>query len=151
MYWIITSAFAFAGTIAAWKILTYLWNKYDPIIVRSLPMLRAGHHMPGEYKYMDLKFSLARHAFMFLVTAAIMFWVESSIIINIFFYGYGFYTASVIVRYIQRKDILKALSNEAESAALVEILTKPFKDSRVVLIYSICAEVVIFVLYFIRP
>ena len=150
-YWIITLVFALVGTAIAWRLLTHLWNKYDRITITILPQLRAGTNMPGEYNYWDLKFSLLRHAVMFLVTAAIMFWVESRIIINVFFYGYGFYTTSVIVRYLGRKDIIKNLSATEEEKALADMLTKPFKDSRVVLIYSICASVVVFVLYAIRP
>lgn len=150
-YWIITLVFTFVGTTIAWKILSHLWNKYDIITIRVLPDLRAGYYMPGDQNYLDLKFSLARHAFMFAVTAAIMFWIKSRFVLNIFFYGYNFYTASVISRYLRRKNILKELSTSAEEKALAEILTKPFKDSRVVLIYSICASVLVCILYAIRP
>lgn len=150
-YWIITLVFVFVGTPVAWKILTYLWNKYDRLTITVLPQLRAGTNMPGEYNYWDLKFSLARHAVMFIITAAVIFWVESRIILNIFFYGYGLYTASVIVRHSNRKDILKKLSNSEEERALADMLKKPFKDSRVILVYSVCASIVAIILYAIRP
>lgn len=150
MYWIIALSFSLIGTIIAWIILTCLWNKYDPIMIRTLPTLRIGTNMPGEYNYLDLKFSLLRHAFMFLVTAAIIFWVDSRIIIKIFLYGYGFYTTSAIMRYLNRKKILKEFSSSGETS-LAETLEKPFKDSRVVVLYSICALIVVFILYGIRP
>lgn len=151
MYWMIALLFTFVGTAIAWKSLTYLWNKYDRFTLQALPTLRAGTNMPGEYNYWDLKFSLLRHAFMFVVTASIMFWVKSHLVLNIFFYGYSIYTASTIVRYLGRKDILKKLSASEEERALADMLTKPFKDSRVVLVYSICASVFTFILYAIRP
>ena len=147
-YWIIVLSFTFVGTAIAWKTLTHLWNKYDPITLRALPMLRAGHSMPGDPNYLDLKFSLARHAFMFLVTATIMYWVQSPLIRIIFLLGgYAFYTATLISRYQYRKDIINNLAASEESKALAEMLTKPFKDSKVVVVYSVCAELVLFVLH----
>ena len=150
-YWIIALSFTFVGTAIAWKTLTHLWNKYDTFTMQALPTSRAGTNMPGEVSYLDLKFSLARHAFMFLVTAGIFFWVQSPIMIKIFLYGYAFYTATAILRYLNRKATIKDLSASEETKGLAEWYTKPFKDSRVVVIYSICAELALFVLYAIRP
>lgn len=151
LYWIITLSFVLIGTVIAWKTLTNRWNEYDPITLSALPILRAGRNMPGDYNYLDLKFSIARHAVAFLITAAIMFWLPSSVITNVFFFGYGFYTVSVVVRYTNRKGIIKDLNKTEEEKALAEMLSKPLKDSRVVMIYSLCAELAVLVLYVIRP
>lgn len=154
MYWTITLLYLFVGTISAWKYLTWLWNKYDPFTLRALPTLRAfgtGHYFPGDYNYMDLKFSLARHAFMFMVTAAIMFWVKSSVIINIFTWGYSLYTCSAVTRYLNRRNLLNEVAKRENEKALAETLMKPLKDSKVVVTYSICANIVMWILYLIRP
>lgn len=149
LYWIITLSFTFVGTAIAWIMLSHLWKQFDFITIRVLPQLSKWNNMPGDPNYMDLKFSLARHAFMFLVTATIMYWIQSPLIRIIFLLGgYAFYTATLISRYQYRKDIINNLAASEESKALAEMLTKPFKDSKVVVIYSVCAELVLFVLHF---
>lgn len=151
IYWGVTLGFLLVGTTTAWMTLTHLWNKHDRFVVAVLSQLRMGHPLPGDNNYLDLKFSLTRHAFMFIVSAAVMYWVRSRFISNVCYWGYGLYTVSVVLRYLNRKDYIKNLATSAEARELVDLLTKPLKDSRVVLIYSVCASIITIILYAIRP
>lgn len=150
LYWTIALSFAFIGTAIAWKSLTYLWNNYDRLSAMAVTRFATFHGFPGHPNYMDLKFSLARHAFVFLVTSAIFYWAKSTVTLDIFYYLSFFYNISLIFRYFHRKKTIKDLSASGEHESLVGFLIKPLKDSKVVIVYSICSELVLGVLLVLR-
>lgn len=152
LYWSITLIFTFVGAFLGWITLTHCWNKLDKVIVNVLPTLRMGTYMPGEYRYLDLKFSLVRHAFVFLVTASLIYAVKSRIALYVFVLGNGFYSISTLTRYWKRRDILEQLKNESEeSRSLANLLGDPFRASRVVVVYSILSGLLALFLYGVRP
>lgn len=89
MYWIITLSVSIGGLLLLWTILSAKWNKVacvnDPFDRHFRPQLIHSSRtfepwLPGDVGYLDLKFSVLRHAFVFVVSAVILRFV-----------GYGFW------------------------------------------------------------
>ena len=93
MYWIITLSVSIGGLLLLWTILTAKWSRvtcaHDSIDHRfQLSLIHTTRTLqpwlPGDPGYLDLKFSVLRHAFVFGVSAVILRFV-----------GYGFWESVV--------------------------------------------------------
>ena len=151
MFWVFTVLFTIIGVCASFVILTILYKKHiNSWFEQDTLMIYAFNGMPHCKVYWDLKFSILRHAVVFLVAAVIFYYSDVSWLIRIFLYGYSFYTTTTLLRYWYRKDIIK--SNIAEGRlALADSLKNPLKASMVVVFFSVCANISLFILYAIRP
>ena len=93
MYWIITLSVSIGGSLLLWAILSAKWNRVahtnDPVgrtlYSQLISSVRAMEYwLPGDPGYLDLKFSVLRHAFVFGVSAVILRFV-----------GYGFWESVI--------------------------------------------------------
>lgn len=158
MYWIITLSVSIGGLLLLWTILTAKWSRvtcaHDSIDHRfQLSLIHTTRTLqpwlPGDPGYLDLKFSVLRHAFVFGVSAVILRFV-----------GYGFWESAItfvnllyvwlpISRYRYRKKMTEALAaenrrahrdNPEEAEGFREILklhNALIRDSFVVIPYAI--------------
>ena len=169
MYWTITLAVSLGGLLLLWAILSAKWNRVsganDPVCrtlnTQLINSVRAAEPwLPGDPGYLDLKFSVLRHAFVFAVSAVILRFV-----------GYGFWETVItfvnllyawlpISRYRYRKKLLsetaarnrRDLREHPEDAdgfrAILRLHENLIRDSFVVVPYGVicCVALVILML-----
>lgn len=151
IYWSISLLWGIIGLFIFWGILSAKWAKLDPLFVRMLDKFRLLNPIPGHPGYMDLKFSLLRHSFVFLVSAVLIFFVKVKFVLTITLTLNVFYAYSTVSRYKYRKRYLQETAREPDSEALVSYLAVPVKDSFCVVVYSVVCAIILYVLYAIRP
>lgn len=151
MYWFISVLWCVVGTLSFWIILSFKWSKIDVLYAKSLPTLTKFHPVPGHPRYMDLKFSLLRHALFFLVSSVIVYFVKLDIFLSIVTLLNLLYAVLTIYKYRYRKKYLLGIQKDEDHLALAQIMSIPVKDSFCIVIFSVVCYIVLMVLYLIRP
>lgn len=148
MYWIITVLWTILGLVSFWVILSNKWNKIDRLIQLALQTAKTFHSIPGDENYLDLKFSVLRHSFVFVLSSVLIYFIKSdfwlTVILIICFLYHGCMT---VIRYRYRK---KELANTS-SKETIEIIKIPINDSFAIVVHAISCLVFTYVLYAIRP
>jgi len=151
LYWVITFSWGIIGAIIFWNILSKKWAKIDPIIVRTLATIRVLNPIPGDSGYLDLKFTLIRHAVAFLLSSAAVYFIKQRWILTFVLLLNVLYAISTVQRYKYRKNYIHEEAKRPESEALVSIMSIPVKDSFCAVVYSVVCPILLYVLYIIRP
>lgn len=159
MYWTITLLISLGGLIVCWNVLSSRWRivngsgSYDPVRRKLNPMLiqaaRTFHPiLPGDPGYLDLKFSLLRHALAFFVSAGLLrlldsrFWETALLWVNLM---YAILTCWV---YSKRKQELQEIALESTEREQLVIPTELVRDSFVVVAYSVIAAASLYLLLY---
>lgn len=151
MYWLFTLMFAVISIVVSFIILTIMYRKHiHPWFEQDTLNTFAFSGMPHCKGYWDLKFSALRHIFVFLITAVVFYYSSTPWLLNVFLYGNSFYTVVTLLRYWNRRAVVKKDVAEGRHN-LAETLKKPLKASKVIVFYSICINIAVFILYGIRP
>ena len=151
MYWIIAIAWCVLGTAAFWITLSTKWKRIDPLFQGMFETFRVFHPIPGFPGYLDLKFSILRHAVVFLVSAVLIYWVQVKWLINVVLFLNILYAWTPISRYKHRKrDVVETAMrpNGKNTAAIIAI---PVRDSFCVVVFSVVCTAILYVLFAIRP
>lgn len=151
LYWSISLSWVIIGTLIFWCILSSKWAKLDPLFIRMLDTLRVFNPIPGHPGYLDLKFTLLRHAVAFLLSAVVIFFVKFEWILWVVLFLNVLYSYSSISRYRFRKQYIEESSKKPGKEAVTDFLAIPVKDSFCAVIFSVICSVLLFALYAIRP
>ena len=134
-----------AGAVIAWTSLTAQWARIDPMQFQLIKMDYVLYRrFPGDDGYLSLKFSILRHAIVFLVFSVLIYckilpWVLLAL--------YSIYTIAPVQRYAMRKSIISTISRDNEIGDFqAECLSIPLKDSIIVVWYSVAANIILFLL-----
>ena len=147
LYWIISFSWFVVGTIAFWCILSRKWSKLDRVFVRIIETLRAMNpNIPGHTGYLDLKFSVIRHAAVTLISSAIIFLVGIRSIAQIVLFLNVLYAYAPISRYKSRKRYLQELRIAGHSDT-ASILSPLVRDSLCPIVHAIACVFILFILY----
>ena len=153
-YWAIVIAVSVVGFAFCWAILTSKWRKisgakngFEKIQTMIVHMSKVLYGMPGDQGYMDLKFSLLRHAFIFAVFSVVIYfagksWISVVLLVLSLIYSYIPY-----LRYRSRIDLVNELIEEDGKTEVAKQCRQATKDSLVVVFYSFAAMLSLFVLY----
>lgn len=150
MFWIITIAWFILGTAAFWIILSIKWARIDPIFHRMFETFRVFHPIPGFHNYLDLKFSVLRHAIVFLASSALIFWVNTKWLISVILFLNILYAGLTILRYTHRKrDVVETAMRPTgkDAAAIIAI---PVRDSFCVVVFSVICSAMLYILFAIK-
>lgn len=151
VYWVIALAWCVGGTFVFWCFLSFKWAKLDPFFVRTLDTFRTLNPIPGYPRYMDLKFTLLRHAVAFLISAVAIFFVKINFILTLILFLNVLYAYIVISRYRYRKRYLAETAKNSDSEALLSFISIPVKDSFCTVVFSVLCVVILYILYAFRP
>lgn len=151
MYWFITLLWFIGGIVIFWSILSHKWNRIDPLFRQALQYSRTFHPVPGDPSYLDLKFSMLRHSVFFLISAVILYFSDSSFVLDIILFLNSLYATLSIFRYRGRKRELAALSADPEKHNVATMIAAPIKDSFCVVIHAILCPILIAILLIIKP
>jgi len=147
MYWIISFSWCVVGTAIFWMSLSAKWRRLDTAKVLTIDTFRVLHPVaPGHKNYLDLKFTLLRHAAAFLISSIIIFFVNSSFLIKLVLFLNILYIWSPVGRYRYRKKYIKEIMND-EAKETVSFLNTLVKDSFCTVVYSVICVVFLYVLY----
>lgn len=151
MYWKIALVWLIAATSILWYVLSEKWKTLDEFEKVGIARFRMMNPIPGMENYMDLKFSVIRHALCFLISSLLIYYVNLSWIIYIVMAVNALYTLLPVLRYMNRKRYLEERSRESEnSSAAVKYMSIPVKDSFCTVVYSVLSYVVLAALMFIK-
>ena len=150
MYWIISILWSVLGTIAFCSFLTYRWNKIDPFWQQMLDTFRILHPIPGP-GYLDLKFSIIRHALFFLASSFIIFYVKIRFILNSILFLNVLYCWMPITRYKFRKKDVAEASARPSGQSTASAISVPIKDSFCTVVHAVGCVIILYILYAIRP
>ena len=145
MYWKVTLGWAIIGTIIFWISLSLKWNRTDYFNRSMFRTLQLFNSTPGSEKYLDLKFSVLRHSFVFLLSAALIAWIDSRFITSIITYANLLYCLLTIARYRFRKKEVRNAINRGEQE-LANFMAVPVKDSFVTVIHAVTSVVILYIL-----
>ena len=151
MYWAISLTYTLLGTVIFWIILSNKWNKMDRLAQLSLQQLSVFHQIPHHPEYLDLKFSIVRHSFAFLLSSALIYWVKSDFVLTAILIINFLYCWLPISRYRYRKRDLAETASRQGGEATAHFLAIPVKDSFCVIVHSVICLALTFLLYAIRP
>ena len=151
MYWFIATLWAIGGTVILWVVLSHKWNRIDPLFRRALQLSRTFHPIPGDLSYLDLKFSMLRHAVFFLISAIILYFSNSSLVSNIILFLNGLYAILSIFRYRGRKQKLAELAADPEEQNAAIIIATPIKDSFCCVVHAVLCDIFIAILLLLKP
>lgn len=152
LYWVIAFSWAIVGTIIFWIVLSSKWSKKDPLYEHMLDTIRVLHpNIPGFPGYLDLKFSVLRHAIAFLISAVIIFFVEYRWILTTILFLNLLYAYSSIARYRSRKNYINEVTAGRKESPIKEYLILPVKDSFCTVIHSVVSSLLLYVLFALRP
>lgn len=146
LYWIVVFTWGFACAVIFWCILSYRWKQIPPIFINAIRTGMMFHPIPGHSRYMDLKFSLLRHAVAFIVAAVLIYYVKNKFAQQMILFFCLLYADSRVYTYIERKKHLTTIDK-----ASCEIYSITVYDSFYVVVYSILCVVFLYILYGIRP
>lgn len=147
MYWTVLFAWSIAGTALFWIILNSKWANLDPAFTMTASTFRVMHPvLPGEIGYFDLKFSLVRHAFVLIISALLIYFMDSRSICRILLFLNVIYAYLPISRYRHRKQYLNELASDGDEVT-VHFGRILVKDSACTITYSIICVVVLYLLY----
>lgn len=153
MYWIIALLWGVVGTALFWIHLSMRWKKINPIDKMFIPVLSRSHFIPAEPDtgYLGLQFSIVRHAVVFLISALVLFFAKSFIVIHIIFPLNTLYCWSPISRYRFRRRDLKDTTADPDKSHYADLLSVLVKDSFCTVVHAICCVLILFVLLAIKP
>ena len=153
MFWIVTLSISVVGAIVSCLLLSWKWNRVigrgDPISEKLNGMLLHNIAMtnpifPHCHGFWDLKWSIIRHAAVFLILAVIVRQISAFFIQNLFFAAYIIYTWSVWSRYKARKRSLDDLKHLYGDEGVWNFCVKLVSPCKIVLFYSCICSVVLF-------
>lgn len=145
MYWKITLGWAILGTIVFWISLSLKWNRTDYFNRSMFRTLQLFNSTPGSERYLDLKFSVLRHSLVFLLSAALIAWIDSGFITSIITYANLLYCLLTIARYRFRKKEVRNAINRGEQE-LANFMAVPVKDSFVTVIHAVATVIILYIL-----
>ena len=145
-FWIIALAWSILGTIIIWHLLSAKWAKLDRFFVHILDTLVALHPIPRFPNYMDLKFSAFRHAVVFLLSAAAIYWIDISWIQYAVLTINVIYAYLTIKRYTFRKRYVQETKSRENGEALADLIATPVNDSFCVVVFSAICTALLFIL-----
>ena len=151
MFWIIAIAWCVIGTAVFWITLSIKWSRIDPLYKRMFDAFRVFHPIPGLPGYLDLKFSVIRHAVVFLISAAIIFWVNIKWIVNVVLFLNILYAGMTISRYKGRKRDVVETAMRPGGKDTASIIAIPVRDSFCVVVFSVICTAIAFILLAVRP
>ena len=153
MYWFITILWSTVGTALFWRHLSKQWQNRDIFEKMSIRTLSAFHSIPADPDtgYLSLQFSMARHAVTFLISAVILYFTKSLIVIIILFIFNTLYCWSPISRYRYRKQDLIETAARPEGSSTANLLSGFVKDSFCTVIHAVCSTLLLYMLLIIKP
>ena len=151
MFWIITIAWFILGTAAFWITLSIKWTRIDPLFQGLFETFRIFHPIPGFPNYLDLKFSVLRHAVVFLVSAALIFWINIKWVIGLVLFLNVLYAGMTISRYKHRKRDVAETALRPNSKDTATIIAIPVRDSFCVVVFSVICSALLYILSAIKP
>lgn len=151
-YWMISFSWAVLGTAVFWCVLSSKWKKIDPLYASCIHSYRILEPIiPGDPGYLDIKFTLVRHGFTFLVSSFIIYFVKVKFILSIILIMNGLYALSTISRYNYRRRYLQEEAKNPDNESSISIISIPVKDSLCAVVYSVLCVVILYILYVTRP
>ncbi len=152
MYWIIALLWSIVGTILFWGYLSKQWKKIDVLEKMSLRTLGIFHSVPADPDtgYLRLQFSILRHAVVFLLTAVLIYVIDSSVITTILLFLNMFYCWSPISKYRYRKQDMEKTASQPDGKATASLLSGFVKDSFSTVVHAISSMVIIYILFAIK-
>lgn len=153
MYWIIALSWTIVGFVVFWLHLSQRWQKIDALSRLTVRTLGVFHPVPAdaELGYLPLQFSIARHAFVFLVSSVVIYFVKADIVLTIVLLVNLLYCWSPISRYRYRKKDIAETASKPNGQATAQMLSIFVKDSFCTIIHSVGCIIILYVLYAIRP
>lgn len=151
MYWLIALTVFIGGAIISWITLNHKWRKivgYPSGLMEGMIQFTRtlNPDLPGHPRFMDLKWTIIRHAFVSIVSALLIYSLGDIGVVTWVICPLNFlYAFSVKGRYSYRKRMIAAMSAERE-ASLVELWTDLVNASKVCVVYSFVSAVVLCVL-----
>lgn len=155
MYWPITLSVSLGGLVLCWAVLSGRWHavsgaddSFDRVIrPQMIRMARTSDPiLPGEPEYLDLKASVARHAFVFAVSAVVLRFttpgfLESAVtLLNLLYAGFACW------RYSVRKKALPGMIARVETKEQALIRVTLVRDSFVAVVYAVVTAASLYVL-----
>lgn len=149
MYWVVALAVFIGGAVISWIALNRKWKELvgppPAMLMEEMIRLTRTFHsfLPGHPWFMDLKWSIIRHAFVSIVSALLIYilgdvgmvtWVICPL--N-FLYAFG-----VKGRYSRRKELIAEMSIGREPS-LVELWNNLVRPSKVCIVYSFVSAAVL--------
>lgn len=150
MFWIITIAWFILGTAAFWIMLSIKWARIDPLFRRMFETFRVFHPIPGFPNYLDLKFSVLRHAIVFLASSALIFWVNTKWFISVLLFLNVLYAWLTISRYTHRKRDVAETAMRPTGKDTAAIIAIPVRDSFCVVVFSVICSATLYILFAIK-
>lgn len=157
MYWTIALFVSLGGLAVCWSVLSSRWRivigNGDPVLKYLNPqlvrMVRTLHPiLPGDPDYLDLKFSLLRHALVFLISAGLIWLLDSR------FWEWGILCGNVLYALLRcrvhsaRKLELQEIALESSAREELIIPSLLVRDAFVVVVYSVIAATSLFLLLY---
>lgn len=157
MYWSITLLVSLGGAALCWSILSSRWRIVsgagDPVLRVIAPQLiqsaRTMHPvLPGQPEYLDLKFSLLRHALAFFVSAGLLWLWDSRFWETVLLWANLLYAGLTAWAYSNRKQELQEIALESTERIQLVIPTRLVRDSFIVVAYSVIAAASLYLLLY---
>ena len=152
MYWLIALTVFVGGAVLSWVVLDRKWKQLlgpppthlMEIMIKNARLFHP--EFPGHPWFMDLKWSVIRHAFVSIVSALIVYLIGDNGFVTWVICPLNFlYAFSVKNRYSNRKELIAKLALE-RNASLVEIWVKLVNASKVCIVYAFVAAAVLCIL-----
>ena len=145
MYWTISLGWSIVGTVFLWIILSNRWNRLDHFHRVMIRQIRIFHQIPGTDGYFDLKFSVLRHAVVFLVSAIFMSWARVGFFTTTITFLNLVYCYFPIARYrFRKKEVLNA-ENEG-STELASFMSILVRDSFCCVLHAVISAILLYIL-----
>lgn len=153
MYWLIALTWGLIGTIIFWSHLSQQWLKIDSLERLAVCTLSFFHSVPADADtgYLPLQFSILRHAFVFLISSILIYFVKTDFILTIILLINLLYCWLPISRYRNRKKDIAETASRPNGQATAQMLSIFVKDSFCTIIHSVGCAIILYVLYAIRP
>ena len=152
LYWLIATIWAILGAVIFWIVLSVKWSRIDRFQLMVLETSRILLPIPGHPGYLDLKFSILRHAIVFLLSAAIIYFLHNvPLLLYPLLFANTLYAMMTTQRYNARKQFIKDARNRPNGSAHADIISIPIKASFLVVIFSFACLALLFILFAIRP
>ena len=137
------------GFLLCCVFILYTWNKYftDPVM-GSLYYQELHLHnvfernMPSDERFLSLCFSAARHGIVFLISAALIYFVNINILSKFLLFLNFLYTYLKVWTQLQRSKSARGAGTGVKAA---------LRASCAVAVYSILLTISLYGVYFIRP
>lgn len=152
LFWSIVLGWSLLGTAVFWWILNVKWSRIDHMIQDILDAASAVYQIPGHWGYWDLKFTLMRHAFVFLLSSVTIYflhrvtWILTPVLLFNFLYA-----GLTLKRYLYRKKYVHEVEVEPDYELPTEIVMVPVRASIVAIVYSMLCTALLYVLFAIAP